>query len=29
VVWRMNTKSAMDAAGEIQNLFEEVLKDEA
>jgi chromosome partitioning protein len=29
VVWRMKTKSASDAAGEIQNLFEEVLKDEA
>jgi len=29
VVWRMKTKSATDAAGAIQNLFKEVLKDEA
>ena len=29
VVWRMKTKSALDAAGEIQNLFQELLKDEA
>jgi hypothetical protein len=29
VVWRMKTKSALDAASEIQNLFQELLKDEA